>query len=76
MLAEVIRVVPDESRPYDTNSPPASPDSKKETILYEFISIENHGGVAGIESPFVNNKKVMVRYPISAELVEAMRNVV
>jgi len=50
--------------------------AKKETILHEYITIENQGGVAGIESPFVSNKKTMVKYQISAEMVEAMRNVV
>ena len=60
MSAEMIRMIPIVGG--ETNSPPASPDGKKETILYEFISIENHGGVAGIESPFVSNKKTMVRY--------------
>lgn len=76
MSANMIRVLPPPQVVENPTAAPASPAGKKETILHEYITIENQGGVAGIESPFVSNKKTMVKYQISAEMVEAMRNVV
>ena len=74
MSANIIKVLSAASQPLDNQ--PASPAGKQETILHEYITIESQGGVAGIESPFVSNKKTMVKYQITAEMVEAMRNVV
>jgi hypothetical protein len=60
MSADMIRMLPPPQ--VENQTAPASPAGKQETILYNYITIENQGGVAGIESPFVSNKKTMAKY--------------
>jgi len=40
------------------------------------ITVESHGNDGGIESPFMSNKKYLVKYSLTEEIVQAMINVI
>ena len=48
----------------------------KETPGFELITIENVGDNAGIDSPFVSNTKQLVKYQLSYEIIQSMKNVI
>ena len=49
---------------------------QRETPAFEIITIENVGDNAGIDSPFVSNTKQLVKYQLSHEIIESLKNVV
>ena len=47
-----------------------------EGVAYEIISVDCMSDNGGVESPFVNNTKLLVKNNLSHELVQAMRNTI
>ena len=41
----------------------------KEQAAYEFITVQSMGANGGIESPFVSNKKQLVKFQLTHEMI-------
>ena len=47
----------------------------KELPAFDLISVESLGNDGGIESTFMSNKKYLVKYNLTEEIIQAMINI-
>jgi len=47
----------------------------KEYPAFDLITVDSIAGNGGIESPFVSNKKLLIKYSFSHEVIQACKNI-
>ena len=55
---------------------PVANSSLVEAAAFEMITIDCISENGGVESPFVNNTKLLVKHNLTHELIQAMRNTI